>query len=212
MAASPRIGEGPGRAWRTGPSPRKPIAPIGSVSPTHEKKLARGNDHRSLKSLCGGGVPSSPPSPGLSVSFLYDHRSLAWHISSTCMMGGTSLHLLSVCPQRASLDCWSFQTAQAAATTGSRAAAAVVAPSMAARPAATMALRLLAREDFAHLGDGQERAYRQARNKWAAAGKKRKRHESKHAERDAKVHHDAARAQIMRLLSLIHISEPTRPY
>ena len=55
------------------------------------------------------------------------------------------------------------------------------------------------REDFAHLGDGQERAYRQARNKWAAAGKKRKRHESKHAERDAKVHHDAARAQIMRL-------------
>ena len=61
--------------------------------------------------------------------------------------GGTSLHLASlssVCPQRASLDCWSFQTAQAAATTGSRAAAAVVAPSTAARPAATMALRLLA--------------------------------------------------------------------
>mmetsp|Transcript_41058 Transcript_41058/g.132598 ORF Transcript_41058/g.132598 Transcript_41058/m.132598 type:complete len:118 (+) Transcript_41058:129-482(+) len=63
------------------------------------------------------------------------------------MMGGTSLHLASlssVCPQRASLDCWSFQTAQVAATTGSRAAAAVVAPSTAARPAATMALRLLA--------------------------------------------------------------------
>ena len=61
--------------------------------------------------------------------------SLGWHISSTCMMGGTSLHLASlssVCPQRASLDCWSFQTAQVAATTGSRAAAAVVAPSTAA--------------------------------------------------------------------------------